>query len=251
MTIVKGFHLNPTFQNAPDYKDRKMKQKTVAIIPARGGSKRCPDKNVALFKDKTMPAHTIEQAMRSEIFDKIIVTTDDVQLVDIAKQYDVEIDNRDSSLATDNAPLIDVIRNIITKYNIQDNCVICLLLVTGPLRTVEDIRQAYELFLRSDMQESVISVTENENPVEMFWRMKDGHLRPLFTENKTTRKQDFEKSYRYNDAVIFDLAINFKDLGRNLYGKTPVPYIMPPERSINIDYEFQLKLVQMMGKYYE
>ena len=228
-----------------------MKQETIAIIPARGGSKRCPDKNVALFKDKTMPAHTIEQAMSSEIFDKIIVTTDDVHVVDIAKQYAVEIDNRDTSLATDNAPLIDVIRNIITKYNIDNQSVICLLLVTGPLRTIEDIRQAYELFLRTDMQESVVSVTENENPVEMSWRMKDGHLRPLFTENKTTRKQNFEKSYRYNDAVIFDLAINFQNPDRNRYGKASVPFIMPPERSINSDYEFQLKLAQLIGKYYK
>ena len=229
-----------------------MDQNTVAIIPARAGSKRCPNKNTALFKGKSMVAHTIEQSLASKIFDSIIVSSDDQEVIDIAKQYPVDIDNRDSSLATDNAPLIDLIRNIITKYNLNDKCVVCLLLVTGPLRTIEDISMAFDLFLATDKKESVVSVTANENPVEMSWRMVDGHLEPFLpTKLKTTRKQDFAQSFRYNDAVIFDLAKNFMDPDRNLFGKSPVPYIMPPERSINIDYEFQLKLVQMMGKYYE
>ena len=229
-----------------------MHQNTVAIIPARAGSKRCPNKNIALFKGKSMVAHTIEQSLASKIFDSIIVSSDDQEVIDIAKQYPVDIDNRDSSLATDNAPLIDLIRNIITKYNLNDKCVVCLLLVTGPLRTIEDISTAFDLFLATDKKESVVSVTANENPVEMSWRMVDGHLEPFLpTKLKTTRKQDFAQSFRYNDAVIFDLAKNFMDPDRNLFGKSPVPYIMPAERSINIDYEFQLKLVQMMGKYYE
>jgi CMP-N-acetylneuraminic acid synthetase len=229
-----------------------MDRKSVAIIPARAGSKRCPNKNIALFKGKSMVAHTIEQSLASGIFDSIIVSSDDQEVIDIANQYAVDIDNRDASLATDNAPLIALIRNIIPKYNLDDNCVVCLLLVTGPLRTIEDITKAYDLFLRTDQTESVVSVTANENPVEMSWRMADGHLEPFLpTKLITTRKQDFAQSFRYNDAVIFDLAKNFMDPDRNLFGKSPVPYIMPPERSINIDYEFQLKLVQMMGKYYE
>ena len=229
-----------------------MHRNTVAIIPARAGSKRCPNKNIALFKGKSMVAHTIEQSLASQIFDRIIVSSDAQEVLDITKQYPVDIDNRDSSLATDNAPLVDLIRNIITKYNLDDKCVVCLLLVTGPLRTIEDISVAFDLFLASDQKESVVSVTANENPVEMSWRMVDGHLEPfLQTKLKTTRKQDFAQSFRYNDAVIFDLAENFMDPDRNLFGKSPVPYIMPPERSINIDYEFQLKLVQMMGKYYK
>ena len=229
-----------------------MDQNTVAIIPARAGSKRCPNKNIALFKGKSMVAHTIEQSLASKIFDSIIVSSDDQEVIDIAKQYPVDIDNRDSSLATDNAPLIDLIRNIITKYNLNDKCTVCLLLVTGPLRTIEDISMAFDLFLATDKKESVVSVTANENPVEMSWRMVDEHLEPFLpTKLKTTRKQDFAQSFRYNDAVIFDLAKNFMDPDRNLFGKSPVPYIMPPEKSINIDYEFQLKLVQMMGKYYE
>jgi len=227
-----------------------MQQETIAIIPARQGSKRCPDKNVSLFKGKTMTAHTIEQALESRMFDRIIVSSDDPKVIEIARQYIVEIDNRDALLATDNAPLIDLIRNLIVKYSLNEESIICLLLVTGPLREIEDISNALDLFLSTNRKESVVSVTVNENPIEMSWRMEDGRLRLLFSESITTRKQDFKETYRYNDAVIFDLAKNFMDSERNLFGKEPVPYIMPPERSINIDYEFQLKLVQMMGEYY-
>lgn len=229
-----------------------MNQKTVAIIPARAGSKRCPKKNIALFKGKTMVAHTIEQALDAKIFDRVIVSSDDQGILDIAQAYAVETELRDPSLATDNAPLIDFIRNLIQKYKIGEDDIVSLLLVTGPLREVYDIKNAYELFLKSDKTESVVSVVENENPIEMNWRLIDGHLHPVLQpKSKTTRKQDFEKSFRYNDAVIFDLANNFLNPDRTLFGKAPVPYIMPPERSINIDYEFQLKLVQLMGKYYE
>jgi len=229
-----------------------MCQNTIAIIPARAGSKRCPDKNIALFKGIPLIAHSIHQALASGLFDTIIVTSDDPAIIDAAQQFPVAIDHRDPNLAADNAPLIDLIRNLIVKYDLADNTLVGLLLATGPLRSIEDITKAYQLFLATDQQESVVSVTANENPVEMSWYMRQGHLDPVFNQQlTTTRKQDFKQSYRYNDAVIFDLAVNFMNPDRNLFGRSPIPYIMPPERSINIDYEFQLKLVQMMGEHYK
>lgn len=230
-----------------------MQQETIAIIPARGGSKRCPDKNVALFKGKSMAAHTIEQALEANIFDRIIVSSDDPRVLEIASNYPVGVDNRDASLATDNAGLIDVIRYIITNYGIQDNFIIGLLQVTAPLRIIEDITNAYKIFCNSSQHNSVVSVTFNESPIQLSWSIENNILVPVLSDNLvfTTRKQDYEATYKWNDAVIFDLAKNFRNLDRNLFGKAPVPYVMPPERSISIDYKFQLKLVQMMGKYYQ
>lgn len=228
-----------------------MQDKSIAIIPARGGSKRCPNKNLAFFKNKPLVAHTIEQAIDSKIFERIIVTSDNTDILNEAKKYDIEIDFRGNNLSKDKSPLIDVIRNIIKKYEINDNTIIALLLVTGPLREISDIVEAYKLFLSSDKGNSVVSVTANENPVEMNWRLTSGHLEPYMPQwnLKTTRKQDFDTSYRYNDAVILDTAKNFQDTTRTLFGNSPIPYIMPPERSINIDYEFQLNLVKLIGKF--
>lgn len=230
-----------------------MTQETIAIIPARGGSKRCPGKNTALFKGRPLVAHTIEQAMDAGIFDRIMVSTDDPEVIEIASAYNVVIDERDASLATDIVPLIDVIRNLILKYNWADDWLVSLLQVTAPLRTVDDIQKAYNLFRNSDNSNAVVSVTLNESPVQLAWFIHKEHLKPYFDKKKqsSTRKQDYEPTYRWNDAVIFDLVKNFMNPDRTLFGKSPIPYIMPPERSINIDYEFQLKLVKMMGEYYD
>ncbi len=228
-----------------------MSRKTIAIIPARGGSKRCPQKNVALFKGRPLVAHSIDQALRSRIFDQILVSADDPEIMSIAADYDVLLDRREEALASDNAPLIDLIRHLIHKYAWPDETVLALLLVTGPLRTIQDIINSYHLFLQSDQTRSVVSVTPNEYPVEMNWQLNNGLLEPYLPQwdFKSTKKQDFPQSYRYNDAAILDLAGNFSDPERNLFGKQPLPYIMPLERSLNIDYQFQLKLVQLLGMY--
>lgn len=230
-----------------------MPEETVAVIPARGGSKRCPDKNVAMFRGKTLTAHTIEQAEQAEIFDRIIVSSDDPKVIKIASQYEVDIENRQPELATDAAKVIDVLRNIIVKYSFDQGSTIALLQVTAPLRQVRDILNAYYMFIAWGKRHPVVSVTRNESPVELAWRIENEHLRPYFGEatGHSTRKQDYKSSYRWNDAVIFDLAENFLNPDRNLFGPFPLPYEMPPERSINIDYSFQLKLVQLIGRHYE
>jgi CMP-N-acetylneuraminic acid synthetase len=229
-----------------------MNQKTIAIIPARAGSKRCPKKNIALFKGKTMVAHTIEQALGAKIFDKIIVSSDDPFVLEIASKYSVDIDKREAVLAKDSSTLLDVIRNLISKHNLHHLNIVGLLQVTAPLRNIDDILKAYNLFYNSSQDHAVVSVTFNESPVQLAWKIDNEHLISFFDKKKhSTRKQDYETTYRWNDAVICDLTKNFLNPDRTLFGKSPIPYIMPPERSINIDYEFQLKLVQLMEKYYE
>lgn len=230
-----------------------MSRKTIAIIPARGGSKRCAGKNVAMFKGRPLIAHTIEQAEHSRVFDKIIVSTDDPKVISIAVQYDVQLDNREENLADDVSTVLDVIRNLILKYNIDHGSILGLLQVTAPLREIEDIIESYNLFCSSGKNNSVVSVTQNEFPIELSWKIENDQLKPFFegSENKSARKQDYTPTYRWNDAVIFDLAGNFMNQNRNLFGNSSIPYIMPPERSINIDYEFQLKLVQLIGRYWD
>lgn len=225
----------------------------VAVIPARAGSKRCPDKNVAKFRGKTLTAHTIEQALEAHIFDRIIVSSDDYRVIEIASGYDVEIEKREEYLATDNSKIIDVIRNLLVKYGFDDDSAIAILQVTAPLRKVEDIRKASEIFFSLDQKKSVVSVTLNQCPVEQLWHIEDDHLKLCLGEgdNISTRKQDYKPAYRWNDSVLFDLAKNFMEPCRNLFGKAPIPYIMPPERSVCIDHEFDLKLVQLIGEHWQ
>lgn len=227
-----------------------MDQNTVAIIPARKGSKRCAAKNTALFRGKSLVAHTIEQAIESGIFKEIIVSTDDPKVKEVANNYSVKIVDRSPDLSGDHAPLINVIRGLINDLDVDEDTIIGFLLVTAPLRAEFDIVQAYKRFISSDQRNSVVSVSQNEYPVELSWSIDKKYLLPLFPDrsSKTTRKQEFEPTYRFNDAIIFDLARNFLDPERNLFGQTPIPYIMPAERSVYIDTEFQLRLVQILGE---
>jgi len=222
----------------------------ICFIPARGGSKRVKGKNLANFKGKTLVARAIEQAKECNIFDHIIVSSDDERILSIAQTYEVEIHNRSELLSSDTAKIIDVIRKIIKTRPINLHDVIGVLLTTCPLRATGDIVGAYEVFTKAGGKKAVVSVKKNENPIQLSWKLVNGRLTPVFPEEYiiSTRKVDHFDTFSSNDAIIFDLAENFMAPDRNLFGHNPVPYIMPWERSIAIDYEFQLKIVQCFSE---
>jgi|TARA_B100001964_G_scaffold173707_1_gene191350 CMP-N-acetylneuraminic acid synthetase len=223
---------------------------SIAIIPARQGSKRVPGKNKSLFGNKTLVAHAIEQAIDSNVFDRIIVTSDDNQIIDIARSYNTVVLERNKLLSSDNATLLDVIRDVIEHESIPVECCIGLLLVTAPLRTVEDIREAYDLYINAESKKSVVSVCSNINPIDLSWKVSDNCLKPVFPEsyNQNISKHFREKTYFFNDACVYDSAERFLKKDRNLFGNMPIPYIMPQERSLFIDYKFQLDLIQSISK---
>jgi CMP-N,N'-diacetyllegionaminic acid synthase len=226
-------------------------KKTIAFIPARGGSKRVPGKNIALINNKSLLSLTIEQAFSSNLFDDIIVSSDDEKILSEAKKYDVIIHERSSDLANDKSTLLQVIRHCSKELNWHPDSTFCLLQVTAPLREISDITNAHSMFISSDKQNAVVSVAENEHPVHLSWKTrKDGTLEALFPDDyqATTRKQDFYKTFFWNDAIIVDKVSNFFMEERNLFGKSPIPYIMPGERSINIDYPFQLQICQALSE---
>jgi len=222
----------------------------VAVLPARRGSKRVPEKNLALFRGKPLIAHTIEQALESGVFDHVFVSTDDEKIKKVASDYSVEILARRPELAGDKATLLNVIRDIIALKGIDPGTCVGLLLVTAPLRTVEDVRAAYELFLNSDRKQAVVSVCAHVNPIDLSWKVTDERLTPFLPEayRRNIGKQERERTYHFNDACVFDLAEHFLREGRNLFGENPLPYIMPYERSLFVDMPFQLKLVQWVGE---
>ncbi len=170
---------------------------SIAIIPARQGSKRVPGKNKSLFGNKTLVAHAIEQAIDSNVFDRIIVTSDDNQIIDIARSYNTVVLERIKLLSSDNATLLDVIRDVIEHESIPVECCIGLLLVTAPLRTVEDIREAYDLYINAESKKSVVSVCSNINPIDLSWKVSDGRLEPVFPDayNQNISKHFREKTY--------------------------------------------------------
>jgi CMP-N-acetylneuraminic acid synthetase len=217
----------------------------ICFVPARNSSTRLRNKNTSKFGKGNLITHTIEQAIESNIFDSIVLSSNDENILDIGKNYPVELDLRSDKYDR----LIDVIRNYITLDAIDGADTLCLLLVTCPLRSVEDIQEAHRLFTQSGKKYTVVSVKENENPIQMSFKIDGGgFLIPMIPDEykKTTRKQDHQITYFYNDAAIFDLVGRFMDPTRNLFGHNPIPYVMPWERSVSIDYGYQLKIVRLL-----
>ena len=160
---------------------QKMKNKKIlAIIPARGGSKGIPRKNIKLLAGKPLIAYTIEAALKSKYLDRVIVSTEDREIAETSRHYGAEVIKRPKILAKDKAKTIDVIfhlLNVLKEKNYIPE-IIVLLQPTSPLRIVKDIDKAIELFLKEKC-ESVVSVCECNPPSYWSFKKEKKYLRPI------------------------------------------------------------------------
>jgi CMP-N,N'-diacetyllegionaminic acid synthase len=218
-----------------------MREKVVSIIPARGGSKGLPRKNVALLNGKPLIAYSIESALKSMLVSRVIVSTEDAEIAETSRRYGSEVMDRPEELAQDSSPTIPVVVHALhrleeAKYRAD---VVVLLQPTTPLRTSQDIDAAVELFLETDCQ-SVVSVCEMEHSPYWSFQTEEGYLKPLLGEKYLKmRRQDLPKVYLPNGALFISRPKTIYEL-KSFYSSQTVPYLMPPERSIDIDSEIDL-----------
>ena len=170
--------------------------KLLAIIPARKGSKRILNKNKKIIAGKPLIRWTIDAAKKVDEISEIIVTTDDEDIINIAKKCNVTYVKRDDSLATDNASSIDVIFDVLNKVNNRFDYLI-LLQPTSPLRNSYDIKKAIGL-IKEKKADAIISVTETDHPVQWMNILPLSCSMNNFISDKyiNTRSQDLEKYYR-------------------------------------------------------
>lgn len=227
----------------------KNDKKIIAIIPARGGSKEIPRKNIKPLVRKPLIAHTIEAALESKYLDMVIVSTEDEEIAKISKKYGAEVKKRSKKLSTDTAKIIDVVLDLLNtlkteKYQPE---IIVLLQPTSPLRTVDDIDRAIETFLKNKCG-SVISVCETEQSPYWDLKVRKKYLKPLLSwKYFKMRRQDLDKVYTLNGAIYVtttERLVKYK----SFYGKKILPYIMPKERSVDIDSELDFGIVNLMLK---
>lgn len=222
-------------------------KKILAIIPAREGSKRLPNKNILNLAGKPLIAWSIEAAKASKYIDTVIVSTDSEKIATISKSYHAEVPFlRPRKLATDEASSLDVILHAIQTLK-EPFDYILLLQPTSPLRTTQDIDAACELM--NENTQAVVSVCETEH--SPLWSnilpdnlsMKD-FIRP---EIKDKRSQDLPKYYRLNGA-IYMAEINYLSENKGFFGTGTKAYIMPPERSTDIDTKLDFKYSELLLK---
>lgn len=224
----------------------KMK-KSIAIIPARGGSKGIPRKNIKLLVDKPLIAYTIDAAKQSKHLDYFYVSTEDDEIAQIASDYGAKIMERPNKLSHDSTSTVDVIFHLletdeVKKFNSE---IIILLQPTSPLRNTADIDTALDIFMKTDC-DSVISMCKVDHSPYWCFKYEGDKFKPLFgDECLKMRRQELPDVYRPNGAIYITTIKNlYKNNG--FYCDKIVPYIMPPERSIDIDEEIDFKLAELL-----
>ena len=191
--------------------------KILALIPARGGSKRLPGKNIKDFCGKPLIAWTIEEALKSKFLEDVIVSTDCERIAEISKKYGASVPFlRPSSASTDKATAVDVINHLIQYLEkVELNFThILLLQPTSPLRTVVDIDSSVNLLLSKDAS-AVFGVCEAEHPPEWLNVLPNDQSFGSFLkpEEVSKRSQDFEKYYRLNGAIYLFSMEEFLEEG--------------------------------------
>ena len=212
-------------------------RKILGVIPARGGSKGIPGKNLRMLAGKPLLAWTIEAAQRSQSIDTLIVDTDDAEIARVARAWGAVVPYiRPAALSDDRAMIADVLVHAVDKVGGEFEYLV-LLQCTSPLRTTADIDAAIELCVRSGAQ-SCVSVSECTKPPQWSVALSsDRRIHPLLGWDAfRKRRQDVEQAYIPNGAVFVAQVPWFRQ-HLSFYAPETIAYVMPGERATDIDVE--------------
>ena len=206
----------------------------IAIIPARGGSKGLIKKNILDLNGKPLILHTIDMAIKSNIFKEIFVSTEDENIKTIVRNKNIKIINRPISLATDDSSILDVLVHIFNNIDFSNTLSFMLLQPTSPLRTEQHIIESYDLFKESVSNSLVSTYIEKHTPYKLLIK-KNNSLIPLFNkEYLTMPRQKLEKTYRINGAIYISYINEFLK-NKDLFVEPLINYNMTFEDSYDID----------------
>lgn len=210
-------------------------KKVLAIIPARGGSKGIPHKNIISLCGKPLIAYTIEAANQSTYIDTVIVSTDDVDIQRISEQYGALVPFlREAKIASDEATTISVVVDAVKRLEVNGEKfdVVILLQPTSPLRTAEEIDVAIDIFFQNNMQ-GIVSVNVAEVSPFLLRTIEGSQLQRIISRSSTIRRQDMPTYYEVNGAIYINAISDIKE--SLSFNDNPIPYIMSCEHSIDID----------------
>lgn len=217
----------------------------LAIIPARGGSKRLPRKNILDLAGKPLIKWTIDAGLNSQFIDKVVVTSDSDEILEIAKQSNCTTIKRPEDLASDTSPTIDAIFHAINSINPQFDYII-LLQPTSPLRTSFHIDEAIKL-QKEKNADAIVSVCKmDHSPLWVNTLPQDGNMNNFIgVDIKNKRSQDLEQYYRLNGAIYICNTRELLD-ERSFFIKDNIyAYIMKSKHSIDIDSKFDLDMAKV------
>jgi CMP-N,N'-diacetyllegionaminic acid synthase len=223
-----------------------MTKRILSIIPARGGSKGLPRKNIIDLAGKPLIAWTIEASLNSEYISKTIVSSDDDEILNISKKYNADIIKRPDELALDTTAIEPVIKHVVEELKIEnlEYDYLVLLQPTSPLRYAKDIDNAFDMLFKNNAT-ALISVCEIDNKIlKAFKQNKDTFIEGI-SNNKYPfmRRQDLPKIYLSNGS-IYIIKIDEFLINNSFHTNKTISYIMNEIKSIDIDTQGDLENVR-------
>lgn len=211
----------------------------LAVIPARGGSKRIPKKNIRLFHQKPMVSYSISAALGSNLFDDVLVSTDDEAIAEVAREHGATVPfTRPAEISDDHTGIIEVVNHSIEWYRKNVGAVknVALIYATAPFITANVLVDAFKLLNKSSCS-YVLPVAQFSFPIQRALKIKDsGRIDMFQPEHRFTRSQDLQEAY--HDAGQFCIGKAEAFLNKeDIYSNLTLPYLLPMEQVQDIDTE--------------
>lgn len=210
-----------------------------AVIPARGGSKGIPKKNLQEFGSSTLLEEAVHIAKSSSLIGRILVSSDSQQILDIAGNHGVECHVRGNALSNDEASTNSLLESLIEEGLLGEKEYFCILQPTSPLRSVVDIDLCIKGMQASPYEQAVTVCRYEHGSAVLRYVGENGELKRLFPEDRSQRRQDTRPLYVINGAVYVSSVRRFKENGYEFADALHF-HEMPIERSIDIDTEYDL-----------
>ncbi|HNV95222.1 MAG TPA: pseudaminic acid cytidylyltransferase [Bacteroidales bacterium] len=223
--------------------------KNIAIIPARGGSKRIPHKNIKPFLGKPIIAYSIEAAQKSGLFSELMVSTDDKEIAEMAKKYGATVPFfRSPQTANDFATIGEVIEEVLLNYQKQGKMYenVCCLLATAPFINTKRLMEAYDLMLEKKY-DSVFPIVRFSYPIQRALRLSDGNVSMFQPENFAKRSQDLEPAY-HDSGQFYWMKVEEFMKQKRFFSKNSGAIILPETEVQDIDSEEDWKLAEWKYK---
>lgn len=227
--------------------------KKIAIITARSGSKGLPNKNVLFANGKPLMAYSIEAALESGEFEKIIVSTDSQEYIDLLSHYPIEFIKRSAELSSDKASSFVVIEDVLNQYSHVDYDYFVLLQPTSPLRTAQHIQEANKKFeVHFDKFDFLVSVSDAHKPTTLTRPIdEDESLKNFKLDYSNYARQQYHPEYSPNGAIFSAKPQAYLEQ-KHFYGEKCIAYFMPKEVSVDIDdrldFEYFCFILQQRNK---
>jgi CMP-N-acetylneuraminic acid synthetase len=223
-------------------------RKAFALIPARGGSKRFPRKNIALLRGRPLLAWTIQPALKSGIFDQVYVSSEDDEILALSAQWGATPLPRDPSLADDHVTLVMMLLSLLGSFQAvkKGYTDLYLLLPTTPMRRAQGIREAWERYVSSGA-DSLLSVMHSDHPPQWILTEQNGWLKPLMPDMYELPRQELPLAYCHDGGHLITRISSFLREGRILNERT-ISYQVPREEAVDVNEPLDLAWAEFILK---